>query len=148
MQFARYLSVIIASTVKFVAGPLSGMALGLTWLETAICTIIGMMITVVIISYAGAALQALLHRYRPRTPKRFTKRTRMAVRIWKRSGLIGIALLTPLLLTPIGGTALAVSFRVNRGQLFLYMLGSAVFWAIVQTLALYQLPKLKEMVGW
>lgn len=148
MQFARYLSVIIASTVKFVAGPLSGMALGLTWLETAICTIIGMMITVVIISYAGAALQALLDRYRPRTPKRFTKRTRMAVRIWKRSGLIGIALLTPLLLTPIGGTALAVSFRVNRGQLFLYMLGSAVFWAIVQTLALYQLPKLKELVGW
>lgn len=148
MQFARYLSVIIASTVKFVAGPLSGMALGLSWIETALCTIIGMMLTVVIISYAGAALQALLDRYRPRTPKRFTKRTRMAVRIWKRSGLIGIALLTPLLLTPIGGTVLAVSFRVNRGQLVLYMLGSAVFWAIVQTLALYQLPRLKELLGW
>lgn len=148
MQFARYLSVIIASTVKFVAGPLSGMALGLTWLETAVCTVIGMMLTVVIISYAGAALQALLNRYRPRTPKRFTKRTRMAVRIWKRSGLMGIALLTPLLLTPIGGTVLAVSFRVNRGQLFLNMLGSAVFWAIVQTLALYQLPRLKEFFGW
>lgn len=148
MQFARYLSVIIASTVKFVAGPLSGMALGLTWLETAICTVIGMMLTVVIISYTGAALQALLDRYRPRTPKRFTKRTRMAVRIWKRSGLMGIALLTPLLLTPIGGTVLAVSFRVNRGQLFLNMLGSAILWAIVQTLALYQLPRLKEFFGW
>jgi hypothetical protein len=148
MQFARYLSVIIASTVKFVAGPLTGMALGLTWLETAICTMIGMMLTVIILSYAGAALQALLDRYRPRTPKRFTRRTRMAVRIWKRSGLMGIALLTPLLLTPIGGTVLAVSFRVNRGQLLLYMFGSAVFWAIVQTLALYQLPRLKEVFGW
>jgi hypothetical protein len=72
----------------------------------------------------------------------------MAVRIWKRFGMAGIALLTPLLLTPIGGTVLAVSFRVSRGQLLLYMLISAVFWAVVQTLALYQLPKLKELVGW
>ena len=148
MQFARYISVILASMIKFVGGPLSGLALGLTWTETAFCTALGMMLSVVAITYTGAALQALLNRYRPRTPKRFTKRTRMAVRIWKRFGMAGIALLTPLLLTPIGGTVLAVSFRVGRGQLLLYMLISAVFWAVVQSLALYQLPKLKELVGW
>ncbi|HLL94136.1 MAG TPA: hypothetical protein VK404_04105 [Spirosoma sp.] len=148
MQFARYISVILASMIKFVGGPLSGLALGLTWTETAFCTALGMMLSVVAITYTGAALQALLNRYRPRTPKRFTKRTRMAVRIWKRFGMAGIALLTPLLLTPIGGTVLAVSFRASRGQLLLYMLISAVFWAVVQSLALYQLPKLKELVGW
>jgi len=148
MQFARYISVILASMIKFVGGPLSGLALGLTWPETAFCTALGMMLSVVAITYAGAALQTLLNRYRPRKPKRFTKRTRMAVRIWKRFGMAGIALLTPLLLTPIGGTVLAVSFRVSRGQLLLYMLISAVFWAVVQTLALYQLPKIRELVGW
>jgi hypothetical protein len=148
MLFARYISVILASMIKFVGGPLSGLALGLTWLETAFCTALGMMLSVVTITYAGAGIQALLNRYRPRKPRRFTKRTRMAVRIWKRFGMAGIALLTPLLLTPIGGTVLAVSFRVGRGQLFLYMLISALLWAVVQTLALYQLPKLKELVGW
>ncbi|WP_080238011.1 hypothetical protein [Spirosoma rigui] len=148
MQFARYASVIIASTIKFVGGPLSGLALGLSWLETAACTVLGMMLSVVVITYAGAALQALLDRYRPRTPKRFSRRTRLAVRVWRRSGLLGIAFLTPLLLTPIGGTALAVSFRVNRVRLLLYMLGSALFWAVVQTLALYQLPHIRAMLGW
>jgi hypothetical protein len=147
MQFAKYVSVIVASTIKFIGGPLSGVALGLTWLETAICTTVGMMISVVAVTYAGAALQALTQRFRSQQPKRFTNRTRMAVRVWKRSGLIGIALLTPLILTPIGGTALAVSFRVNRGRLLLYMLISGILWAIIQSLAIYQIPGLKGLIS-
>ncbi|QJW91907.1 hypothetical protein HNV11_22245 [Spirosoma taeanense] len=143
MHFGKYASVIFASTIKFVGGPLTGATLGLTWLETALCTTLGMMLSVVVVTYAGVALQSLLNRYRSQRPKRFTRRTRMAVRIWKRSGMIGIALLTPLLLTPIGGTAIAVSFRVNRGQLLLYMLISGVFWAVLQTLLIYQIPGIK-----
>lgn len=145
MQVAKYLSVVLASTIKFVGGPLSGVTLGLSWLETAVCTTVGMMASVLIVTYAGAALQALLQRYRKQPPKRFTSRTRLAVRIWKRSGLLGIALLTPLILTPIGGTALAVSFRVNRMQLLLYMLLSGTLWAVVQTLAIYQIPGLQGL---
>ncbi|GAB4001834.1 hypothetical protein GCM10028807_58970 [Spirosoma daeguense] len=147
MPVAKYLSVIIASTLKFVGGPLSGVALGLTWPETALFTIIGMMVSVVVVVYAGAALQLLLQRYRSAPPKRFTKRTRMAIKIWKRAGLAGIAFLTPILLTPIGGTILAVSFRVQRLQILLYMLISAVFWAILQSIAVYQIPGLKGIFG-
>lgn len=145
MQFAKYISVVIASTIKFVGGPISGAALGLSWLETTVCTALGMMISVVIVTFAGAALQTLLQRYRKQPPKRFTKRTRMAIRIWKRSGLAGIAFLTPLILTPIGGTILALSFGVKRGQVILYMLVSALVWAIVQTIAFYQIPGLQGM---
>lgn len=148
MQTAKYLSVVIASMIKFVGGPLSGLALGLSWIETVVCTTVGMMASVVAITYAGAALQALLHRYRPQAPpKRFTRRTRLAVRVWKRAGMAGIAFLTPLLLTPIGGTILAVSFRVKRGQLLLYMFVSALVWAVIQTLALFQIPGVKGIFG-
>jgi hypothetical protein len=147
MHIAKYLSVIIASTIKFVGGPLSGVTLGLTWLETAVCTTLGMMLSVVAVTYAGAALQALWQKYRPSTPKRFTKRTRLAIRIWRRAGLAGIALLTPLLLTPIGGTIIAVSFGVKRGPLLLYMFISGVIWAVIQTLAFYQIPGLKGIFG-
>lgn len=145
MQFAKYLSVIVASTIKFIGGPLSGIALGMTWLETAVCTTVGMMVSVIAVAYAGAALQALFQRFQKHPPRRFTRRTRLAVRIYKRSGLVGIALLTPLILTPIGGTILALSFRAKRATLLLYMLLSAVFWAIVQTLALYQIPGLQGL---
>lgn len=145
MQIAKYVSVALASMIKFIGGPLSGAALGLTWPETAACTTVGMMISVVVITYAGAVIQALLQRYRPRTPRRFTRRTRLAVRVWKRSGLLGIALLTPLILTPVGGTIIAVSFQVRRGPLLLYMFLSGLFWAIVQTLVFYQIPGLQGL---
>ena len=145
MPFAKYISVIIASTIKFIGGPLSGAALGLSWPETAVCTAFGMMISVVVVTYAGAAFQALIHRYQRTPAKRFTKRTRMAIGIWNRFGLTGIAFLTPVILTPIGGTILAVSFGVRRAQLLLYMLISAILWAVVQTLALYQIPGLKGL---
>lgn len=147
MQFAKYVSVMIASTIKFIGGPLTGATLGLSWVETAISTALGMMLSVVVITYAGALLQSFLDRYRKQRPKRFTSRTRLAIRIWKRFGMAGIAFLTPLVLTPIGGTALAVSFRVRRGQLLLYMLLSGVFWAVVQTLAIYQIPGLQGLIS-
>ena len=142
MQIAKYISVLLASTLKFIGGPLSGIALGLTWLETCLCTVAGMMTSVVLVTYAGTVLQKATERWFPAKPKRFTRRTRLAMRIWKRAGMLGIALLTPLLLTPIGGTILAVSFKVKRPLIFGYMLASAFFWGVVLTLALYRLPGL------
>ena len=48
MPWAKYISVVLASMVKFVAGPITGMALGLQWYETALGTVVGMMLSVVI----------------------------------------------------------------------------------------------------
>ncbi len=142
MQFAKYISVILASTIKFIGGPLAGLAFRLSWIETAACTVIGMMVSVLAVSFAGEVLFRLSQRFRKAPPRRFTRRTRMAVRIWKRSGMVGIAFLTPLILTPIGGTAVAMSFNVSRFKLIIYMLISALFWAIIQTILVYQLPGL------
>lgn len=142
MQFGKLVSIIIASTIKFIGGPLTGAALGVPWVQTALGTALGMMLSVVVVTFAGNAIQAVIDRYRSQKPRRFTKRTRRAVRIWKRFGMAGIAFLTPLILTPIGGTAIAVSFRVGRLRLLSYMLVSAAFWAVLQTLLLYQVPGL------
>lgn len=142
MNYAKYISVALASMLKFIGGPLAGLALKLTWLETALCTLGGMMASVLLVVFAGTALNRLLQRYRKTKPRLFTKRTRLAVRIWQRAGLAGIALLTPLLLTPIGGTALAVSFRVPIVRIVLAMLASGSFWGIVLTYLTYQVPEL------
>lgn len=142
MEIAKYLSVVVASMVKFVGGPVTGIAVGLTWVETWLFTVVGMMFSVVLVTYAGVALQKLVARFRKSAPRLFSSRTRLAVKVWKKAGMAGIAFLTPLLLTPIGGTILAVSFKVNRSQIFGYMLISGLFWGIVFTLAIYQLPDL------
>ncbi|WP_428658101.1 hypothetical protein [Runella sp.] len=142
MPWGEYISVVLASMLKFVAGPLAGLALSLPWWETAICTVVGMMLSVVIFVFLGSAIQQLINRYRKKKPRLFSKRTRMAVRVWKRSGMTGIALLTPLLFTPIGGTLIAVSFKVPRTTIILQMLLWGVIWGVILTFALYQFRSL------
>lgn len=144
----KYLSVIVSAALKFVAGPLTALALGLTWYEAALCSAAGMMVSVLLFTYIGKAIQLLIMRWRKTTPKRFTKSSRMAVRIWKRFGIIGIAILTPLLFTPIGGTIIAVAFRVPRRKIFLWMSISGLSVGAIVSFAIYKLYFLKDwLVG-
>jgi uncharacterized membrane protein len=144
---AKYISVALASTLKFTGGPLMGAALGLTWIETAACTVLGMMLSVSVVMSAGELVVRLKTRFQRKPAPTFSRRTRLAVRVWQRTGVVGIALLTPLLLTPIGGTALAVSFRAGRLAIWFAMLGSAAVWAALQTILVYQIPGLRGLFG-
>ena len=138
MPWAKYISVVLASMVKFVAGPITGVALGLQWWETALCTVVGMMLSVVIFLFLGTAIQHLMNRYRKQKPTLFSKQTRLAVRVWKKSGMTGIAFLTPLLFTPIGGTLIALSFKVPRLTVIAQMLFWGVVLGVIITLVVYE----------
>jgi hypothetical protein len=142
MPWAKYISVVLASMVKFIGGPLAGIALGLRWWETALLTVIGMMLSVVAFTFLGGAIGTLIQRFRRQKPRLFSRRTRLAVRVWKYSKMTGIALLTPLLFTPIGGTLIAVSFKVPRATLLVQMLFWGSFWGVVLTLGVYFLGDL------
>jgi hypothetical protein len=135
MNWTGYFATIFASMLKFLGGPLVGLGLKLHWLETAICTTIGMMLTVSLVMFLGELLKRIFKNNKPR--KRITKTNRLAVKIRRRFGLIGIAALTPLIFTPAGGTILAMAFRYPKSQIFLNMFVSAALWAIVQTLFFY-----------
>lgn len=136
----KYVSVALAAALKFFAGPITGLAMGLTWYETALCSAAGMMLAVVATTYIGTGAQLLIKRWRKSPPRRFTKTSRMAVRIWKRFGMIGIAVLTPLLFTPIGGTIIAVALRVQRQSIFFWMLMSGLSLGALISFLVYRLP--------
>jgi hypothetical protein len=72
------------------------------------------------------------------TPEKkiFTKRNRSIVKLWKKYGLVGIALLTPVILSIPIGTVLANSLVADKKKIFLYMFISISFWSIVMTFAL------------
>jgi uncharacterized membrane protein len=144
MNFAKYISVIAISMLKFAGGPLTGLALKLGWVETAICSVIGMMITISLIVFSGEFIQKIWAKFFPKKEKakKFTKMNRLAIKTRRKFGLIGISLLTPLLFTPIGGAVLAVSFRYDKREIIVQMLISAVVWAIVQTLFFYYVKDL------
>ena len=59
------------------------------------------------------------------------RRLRFVVRIWKRFGIIGIAVLTPPFLTPPIGAAIAVSFGEKVSRIILFLGASMVAWSLV-----------------
>jgi uncharacterized membrane protein len=125
---AKYLTVLLSSTIKFVGGPIAGLATGLSYVETALFTALGMMTTVLVFTLLGNSLRQFLQRTIWKNKKRFTRRNRRFVYIWKRWGLLGVSFLTPLILTPVGGALLANIFGGPKKQIIMYMMVSAFFW--------------------
>ncbi|AWM35500.1 hypothetical protein DDQ68_18615 [Hymenobacter nivis] len=122
--------------VKFLGGPLAGVSMGLPFGLTLLLTVAGMMTTVFIISGVGRVW--VRHRQQQRRLRRvpiFSSRSRNIIKVFRRFGMGGIAFLTPVLLSPIGGTVIATLLGVPRGRILLHMLWSAVFWGGVLTLA-------------
>ncbi|TDN37738.1 hypothetical protein E4631_02455 [Hymenobacter sp. UV11] len=129
-------TVFLLSTVKFLGGPLLGNSMGLGFWPTLGLTVAGMMTSVFIISGVGRAW--VRHRQQQRRLRRvpvFSKRSRNIIKVFKRFGMGGIAFLTPVLLSPIGGTVVATLLGVPRQRIMLHMLWSAVLWGCVLTLA-------------
>lgn len=129
--------VYFSSMVKFIFGPASGYGLGLNLLTTVLATVAGMMTVVLAFAFFGGWLRSkIIHKFF-KNRKKFSVRNRRFVTIWKKYGVAGVAALTPLLFTPIGGAILAVSFGSPRDKLIVYMFISASFWALVFTTAIY-----------
>lgn len=116
---------------KFVAGPVLGHAAGFaTWI-VILTTVLGMMTSVVIFATLGTKIKTLIALNSTKKKSTFTKKNRTIVKVWKKYGIVGIAFLTPLLLTPIGGTLILVSFGTKKRKIYFHMLWSAVLWAII-----------------
>lgn len=146
MQWGAYFAVMAASSIKFVAGPLTGFGLGLSMFETIVCTWVGMMFTVTVMLTIGRFLVQQISRIRVQKPKLFSGRVRYAVSIWQRFGIKGIAVMTPLLFTPIGGSLLALSFKVPTPRVLFFMAISGIFWSVIFTVLFYQLTFIRDLL--
>lgn len=129
-------SVFLLSMLKFILGPMTGFAMGLHFATTALATVGGMMMSVIIFTYFGEWMRSLVLKRFYRNTRKFTARTRRFAR-WRKYGLTGIAALTPLFLTPIGGTLLAVGATKSKGRILFAMLISASAWSAIFTSVIY-----------
>lgn len=137
MDWAKALSIVFSSALKFFLGPIVGRSVNMEWYYTALFTAIGMMLSVVIVSYLGTYLRDWIASKRDKNKKIFTPSRRKIISIWKKFGIAGVAAITPLLLTPIGGSVVAVGFGVPPKTIIVYMSLAAIFWGIVLTLLVY-----------
>jgi hypothetical protein len=82
-----------------------------------------------------------------RKKKVFTRRNRKIVAVWKKYGLVGLAFITPVILSIPIGTVIANSYVRNRKKIFLFMFVSLVFWSVLMTslFELYHVVSLKAL---
>jgi len=135
-EILRAIPVYFSCMLKFIFGPAGGYAVGLHPVTTIITTILGTMTVVVLLTFFGNWIRAKIFG-RFRFGKIDLKKAEKFEKIWKRFGLFGVALLTPVVLTPIGGTLLAVSSGSPKEKILIYMLISASFWSVVISLTIY-----------
>ena len=136
-EIVKYLTIYFFSMLKFIAGPTMGQAAGLSVIETIAITVLGMMSSVFLFTFFGEKLRSGIIAKYTQKQKKFSKRNRRFVTIWKKYGVIGVAFLTPIVFTPIGGTILVTSLGGSRGKIFFYMFLSALFWAIFFTVLIH-----------
>jgi hypothetical protein len=125
----KFLAIWFACLFKFIAGPVLGAAADYSLTEIVIVTVGGMMTSVFFVTYLGEWFKS--NWSLKITEKRFTRRKRTIVRTWQKFGPAGIAALTPIILTPIGGTIILTTFNVKKNKIFVYMLISSLVWSIL-----------------
>jgi len=136
-EILKAIPVYLGSMLKFIVGPFGGYTAGLNLLTTILSTVFGMMTVVFLVTYSGTWLKTkVISRFSGKRNK-FSVSNRRFVNIWKKYGLAGVALLTPVILTPIGGTLLAVSSGSPKDKIIFYMFISASFWAVLFSCAIY-----------
>ncbi len=136
-ELSRAIPVYFSSMLKFILGPVGGYLSKLNMLTTILATVAGMMTVVIAFAFFGDLIKKHILGRLFKKPNPFSDKNKKFVRIWRKYGLAGVAALTPLLLTPIGGVLLAVSFGSPRDKLIVYMFISASFWSVTLTLLIY-----------
>jgi membrane protein DedA with SNARE-associated domain len=137
-EILKAIPVYFSCMLKFILGPIGGYAAGLNLVTTILTTVFGMMTIVLLFTFFGDWLKAnVLSRFKRKNKKPNEKRNNRFANIWKKYGLVGVAVLTPIILTPIGGTLLAVSSGSPKDKIIFYMFISAACWSVVFSMAIY-----------
>lgn len=104
-----------------------------------------MMCTVIVLSLLGKKVRPYFRRFSKPGPLH-TPRNRRKVKLWRKYGMWGVAFLTPLMLSPIGGTLIAVSFGEKFSRILITMLVAGIIWSIAFSVLVYSLGE--EILRW
>ncbi|MGI8893367.1 MAG: small multi-drug export protein [Bacteroidia bacterium] len=134
----------LVSSVKFLAGPpiaYYGELYQFSFLEANLYCITGGVLGVMFFMFLSThivrffnSIKLFFFKSRSHKPvKIFSKRSRRLVKFWKSYGLMGIALITPIILSIPIGTFIAIRLYPNKKKIFLLMFCSIVLWSIIIT---------------
>lgn len=129
----KIITVVLWSAVKYIVGISFAIGFGFNQIEILIYTVGGGMLGVVVYLYLWEFILSVYHRFFPKKDKpiKFSKNKRRLVKFIKKYEVWGIALLTPVILTPPIGTILASTIEHNKWRIKLIMFASFCFWTLL-----------------
>ena len=132
--FTNIISVFIASIVELWLGIPLGLYLGLNPILIAITAAAGSIFSAILVATLGEGVRNwfLKWRYGKKSPK-----TGKIYDIWKKYGIIGLGLLSPLLFGAPLGAALGIGFGARKNRLLLWMSIGIVIWSFLLTAAAF-----------
>jgi hypothetical protein len=149
-SLVTFFGIVFLTMFKFIAGPLLGHAAGYSLLGIVTVTVTGMMSSVFFFTMLGSQFKKILALRTKKKKRVFSKKNRSIVRYWAKYGEVGIAFLTPILLTPVGGTLVLVSFGTKKRKIYLHMFWSGLLWSTVFGLSIeqiLQIPFFERLFG-
>ena len=123
--------VLLGSILKFSFGSITAIAANLG-LEGSIANIIGGIIGIVLFTQLGGVMQDyFVKKFPDRFGKKFSRSTRLLVKVKQKFGLGGIAALTPIVLSIPVGVLFALALTNDKKKIMITMIMSMMFWAAV-----------------
>lgn len=132
-KILAYLGIYLLACLKSILPPLMGPAVGMRPWEIIAITVAGLMTSVTLFTFLGERIKKNVVPLFIKKKGKFSPQSRRMVRIWAKYGIIGTCFLTPLVLSPIGGSLLVSTVGAPRKQVFLYMFIFGLFWAVIWT---------------
>ena len=121
--------VFFGSLIKFSMGTLAAIAADLG-LGGSLANIIGGIIGIVLFTYLGGIMQDyFVKKFPNQFGKKFTRSNRFLVRVKRKFGLGGIAVLTPIALSIPVGVLFALALTHDKKKIMISMIMSLLFWA-------------------
>lgn len=136
--FFKLLWVFLASAIFFgkVGMPSAMILFNYHFLKVFIITVSGGIFGNIFFTYLSAIILKKWHAFRIKRGyihkrKIFTNANRRIIRVKKRFGLTGIALLTPILFSIPLGALIAEKFYKDKKEIIIYLSAAVVFWNVV-----------------
>lgn len=131
--WSKLVTIFLFSIVKYGLGLFTAINLDTGILPSILANLAGGAIGLLIFINFGSFITKKYYeiKFRNKTYHRFNRWNKFLVKVRKSMGLLGIAFLSPILLTLPVGTMLALQITGNKMKIFVYMFACCIFWSSV-----------------
>ncbi|MFK7971623.1 MAG: hypothetical protein AB8F95_14755 [Bacteroidia bacterium] len=130
VQLGKYAAIFLTSVFKYLVGIAMGLADTLSLVELLLTAGLGGCVGIIMFTYFGARIAKLIELHLRKNKTLSFKTRRRIVKVWKRFGILGVAVLTPLLSPPLA-VAIAISFHTKPRKTMIWLCGSILIYTVL-----------------